>query len=646
MPSSRFRKYFSPTQVLLYALSITVSVAVFFYLKNTISLQDLTTIISQISLKGVGVFVVFSITMSIFRSWRYILLLRIAGYETNKTDMFLITLVRNFFSDIVPARLGTLIYIFLARSRLGVSWGSASASFAYSFIFDICALGVIIVVAALSAAGLSNHPEILISAGLFLAILSGGFLFSLPPILTLSHSFFSKYRLAPSWLLVRLHSPVQALCKELLLIQKSGMLFRILVLSFGVRCCKYLALYVLLLALVVPAGYMPAEFPLSSVFFGLVAAELAASLPVSGIAGFGAYEGAWIFVFQLLGKSEKLSALTSISHHVLTQLYGYSIGALALVILLVSWRSKKKTVSNQIQQHLSKMQFYKYSILLLVLPLFCFWLLLETGINNSANGSAVYQTKEISQSIVSQPPAGKVVYQRPDGIFTVRIGDKNEIQLSNSGTAPRWSPDGTQITYVDGNKIMLMNGNGQNKRQLADTSKGKAACFHPSGRSVLYTNHDKIEMVTISNGDINVLATGNEFFELDISHDGKFLAVTEKSLFGYQVRVINVDSGDHTTMASGCSASMSPNGSLITVNDSSHRKLHIYARQSAEIVGSIDMVDNLKFDNQLWSNTKNWIASKSEGESQNIYLHHVPSSAGFQATFSGQCDRPDFFIFP
>jgi hypothetical protein len=62
---------------------------------------------------------------------------------------------------------------------------------------------------------------------------------------------------------------------------------------------------------------------------------LAASLPVSGIGAFGAYEGAWAAAFELLGFPGHLAKLTAVSHHLFTQVYGYSLGALAFLLLLL-----------------------------------------------------------------------------------------------------------------------------------------------------------------------------------------------------------------------------------------------------------------------------------------------------------------------
>lgn len=261
----------------------------------------------------------------------------------------------------------------------------------------------------MQASGLSHHPELLILAGLLLAACSGAVLLLLPPLLTFSSGLLPKLVFLTVNLNTWLDTGLQALRSELLLLQKSGMLLRILVLSLGVRCCKYLSLYVLLLSLILPLGYLPGDFPLAKVFFGLTAAEMAASLPISGIAGFGAYEGAWSLVFQLLGYPEKLSAPTSISHHLLTQVYGYSLGGTAFLLLLLPRLGNRRQamIAKETQ---GSLMFYLRSMLLFLFPLLCTVFVLMTNPSIQQAHSADTGSLSASPTVPAQPPAGKVVF--------------------------------------------------------------------------------------------------------------------------------------------------------------------------------------------------------------------------------------------
>ncbi|PID74179.1 MAG: hypothetical protein CSB32_02110, partial [Desulfobacterales bacterium] len=83
-----------------------------------------------------------------------------------------------------------------------------------------------------------------------------------------------------------------------------------------------------------------------AVFLGISASEFAASLPISGIASFGVYEGTWSLVFELLGFPGNIAKLTAVSHHLFTQVYGFGLGALALILLVLPVFKKKDSGSS------------------------------------------------------------------------------------------------------------------------------------------------------------------------------------------------------------------------------------------------------------------------------------------------------------
>ena len=115
---------------------------------------------------------------------------------------------------------------------------------------------------------------------------------------------------------------------------------RVLVMSVGIKLGKYLSLYLLLMGI---AGQWPeaaAGLSFHVVLFALVAAEATASLPVSGIAGFGAYEGVMTATLRQAGLSAGQAAMTPFGLHLTTQALDYSLGGLALLYLSLANRRK------------------------------------------------------------------------------------------------------------------------------------------------------------------------------------------------------------------------------------------------------------------------------------------------------------------
>ncbi|MEN8233088.1 MAG: lysylphosphatidylglycerol synthase transmembrane domain-containing protein, partial [Thermodesulfobacteriota bacterium] len=328
-------RYLKDSSHLWYILfSAFISVGFFFYFFSTVSLKEVAAVVRGISGTYVIVFIFFSVAMSLCRTWRYSLVMEASGYRTFTVALFLVTLVRNFFSDLLPARLGTLVYIYLVQNRLGLPFGVAAASFGLSFIFDILSLGFLILLAALVITSDLIPPFMIISGGLILLAASGSVLFGLPALLNITGQFCLKFLPIGKKYRQMLYNGLTDTRRDVETVREQGIFWKIFFLSLGVRCYKYLSLYALLLALVLPLGFTIQSFPLAKVFLGLCSAELAASLPVSGIAGFGAYEGAWTLVFKLFGYPEQIALLTSVSHHLITQIYGYLLGVIALLLLM------------------------------------------------------------------------------------------------------------------------------------------------------------------------------------------------------------------------------------------------------------------------------------------------------------------------
>lgn len=291
-------------------------------------------IISQADRRGIFMFLVMSFSMSFFRTWRYCILLALSGSRPNSIALFLVVLVRNLFSDLLPARAGTLIYIFILNTRLGVALDLATSSFALAFLFDIISLTPILILALIFIDPASGISILTILLGtLILAVLTAIILIKLPKMFDWSARLSKKLPFVGENSRHILYDLFHRSDLDVRKVRDSGLYGRVFTLSILIRLTKYAGLYFLLFALLAPRGYSFSELNITKSFFGFCAPELVASLPISGIAGFGAYEGTWAFVFELLGFPADLAKLTGVSHHLFTQVYGYGLGLLAMLAL-------------------------------------------------------------------------------------------------------------------------------------------------------------------------------------------------------------------------------------------------------------------------------------------------------------------------
>lgn len=635
---------------LVYALfSLVVTAGIFAWLFSHVTPSEVAGLLRNVDPRGVALFLLASFTMSLFRLWRYLVVLRVSGYAPGRLALFLVVLVRNTFSDFLPARLGTLVYIYIVTARLGIPFGAATASFALAFVFDMMALAPLIAWAALSLGG--GPLWALIGFGALLAGVMAAALAMLPRLVGLGSRWLGRLAFLGAARIGRWRDGLAALTADLRKARQAGIYGKVLVLSIMVRVFKYASLYFFLFALVAPLGYGWSSLPPARAFAGLCAAEAAASLPVSGIAGFGAYEGAWALVFRLLLFPAQLAKSTSIAHHLFTQIYGYSLGLAALLLLLLPFRRTAAAARPSPPTRGGALRFAAQCALALASFAALATLLYRTV--PAAAAAPAAGAPYLAPIVPGEAEAaalrelesrmdGWIVYERPQGIFKTRIGTLEPVRLASPGRFPRWSPDGRHVAFLQEDRLMLMQADGSGQQILARVREPRALAFHPSGAAVYFTDGTLIRAVDIESRAVRDVASGFRFRELDVAPDGRLVATIRAR--GVSMMGIDPASGRQWPIATGCSASLAPDGRRVTNNQGNHRTLAIRDFASGALLGSVDAPPGLAFDNQFWSNRDGWLASKSEGAFADIFVHDVEANMAVRVTFCRDADRPDLFV--
>ncbi|MCK5516831.1 MAG: flippase-like domain-containing protein [Desulfobulbaceae bacterium] len=633
-------------------LSLLVSCSVFVYLFSRITFDEITSAVVRVPLNTINLFVFFSLVMSLCRAWRYQLLLQTANINLRFTALFLVTLVRNLFSDLLPARIGTLVYIYIVNKRLNVPLSSATSSFAICFLFDIIAVSLLGVFTSLCYFSDSQTFFLVTGAGLFLLLCTFLVLYFLPWFLVECGKLIGRSRFLRGPRRDNLKKSIDEIGAEVNMTKQSGVYGKVFALSLLLRFFKYVSLYILFIGLISGLGESVKMFPLFKVVTGMIAAELSASLPISGIAGFGAYEGTWAFVFQLLGYSEKLSVVTSVSHHLITQVYGYGLGSLAVLALLLPAMATpgRYQDSKSGKEKVLSFFFVRLSILIVTVSAIMIWFFPEISFardkstderrfKENGKPGAVLSLSEIPQEL-----KGSIVFQRSDGIYVQVVGESKGKRIIEGGSYPRWSNDGKQIVFLKGNKVMIARFDGKRVKEVAVSKKPQAVCFYPDGEHILYIDGKSIMIANTRKFHVVKFLEGYNFKELDISDDGKKVAATVKNITGYSVKLFDLENSKVRTVARGCSATLSPDGRLVTSNESGHKTLRIFDSGSLKLTGRIHAPKHDLFDNQKWSNDSDWLVSTSEKKGNNIFIHKVSSDTAYQITVDGDCDRGDLFI--
>ncbi len=253
--------------------------------------------------------------------------------------MFLVTLVRNLFSDLLPARVGTLIYIAILKARFGFPVEIGTATYAVAFVLDLVVMVPLMCVGigVVGADRLGITPAALFGAATVFFVLTIIVLLYLAPILSWAGRFLA--RVLRSWKrALTLKGKLELTAQQVRIIYSTNAFWKAAILSFLIRALKYGCIAFLVFAIlnpVDPEKYTMRNIGYWPVFVGASLAELSASTPLSGLAGFGAYEGVWTAAFYILGYPKNIAALSGISAHVITQVFGYTLGAIAIVVLMV-----------------------------------------------------------------------------------------------------------------------------------------------------------------------------------------------------------------------------------------------------------------------------------------------------------------------
>jgi uncharacterized membrane protein YbhN (UPF0104 family) len=242
-----------------------------------------------------------------------------------------ITLVRNLLVDLLPARLGELSYVYLVTTRGRRPAEEGVATMALAFLLDLVALGPLVLAALLVVGGDGRVPGWMAwTIGGALAVAGSGAVLAAGPVAgALGDRLVAWRGTKASAIAARLRRLGESFDNA----RRERRLGPALALSFVVRACKYGSAYCLVLSLLIPLGYSAAELGILKIFLGSVAAEVAASLPIHGLAGFGTYEAAWSLALGELGYPREHAAISGLLAHAITQGLEYVCGGAALLWL-------------------------------------------------------------------------------------------------------------------------------------------------------------------------------------------------------------------------------------------------------------------------------------------------------------------------
>ena len=311
-------------------ISLVVTAGIFGYLLSQIDTNELIDTARSMTPRYLWTFVALLLSGSLARAVRFWLLLD-RGPALHLLTA--IVMARNLFVDLLPARLGELSYVYLLTKRAQRPAEDGLASLLLAVLFDLVALAPLLLLAVLvvGADGTISVPTLTVAA-LGLGALAFVAMRVAAPI-----GAWVAGRLGPTgtagWR-GQVAGLVRKTVAALRHVERRVIFGRVLAVSMVVRLCKFGSYYFIVLAIMGPLGYTIEELGFFRVFLGVVGAELAAALPIHGIAGFGTFEAAWALSFSQLGFSREHAILSGILAHAVSQVVEYGLGICALLYLM------------------------------------------------------------------------------------------------------------------------------------------------------------------------------------------------------------------------------------------------------------------------------------------------------------------------
>jgi uncharacterized membrane protein YbhN (UPF0104 family) len=315
--------------------SVAITAALCFVLLRKVDVHELADWLVRVDPRYYAGYVALSMAGLLARSLRYH---RLLGRSVGFVPLTLVTATRNFLVDLLPARVGSLSYVYLLTRRFGAPLDPVLSSFVLSFFYDMLAMTLLLGVALVLELGRFEASAALSAVTMIFAILVVAVLARLAAILRFAAARLRAH--GRRWAR-NVESRLDDVAREVERSGGAGQTVVLTALSVLIRLLKFAAYWSLLLGVVRQHGLTAAELPFWKVFLAIAGAELSATLPVHGIAGFGTYETAWALGFAQLGLSSRVAILSGFATHLLSQLYDYSVGLVALAIAL-AWSRRAR----------------------------------------------------------------------------------------------------------------------------------------------------------------------------------------------------------------------------------------------------------------------------------------------------------------
>ncbi len=462
-----------------------------------------TKVIDTISQSSLSLFLLFTATALIgvwFRALRYRILIQASGEAPENIpgmkSMVLITAVRGMVVDLLPARLGELIYVALLKKFCKTSIPAGLSSLLFAMLLDIAVLAPITILLGILIGFPNTAPLKVAILAMFVVVV---FYFGIRFILPWFISTLNKFSFRDNSIFSRLVQVINQLNDAIQTTLHGGVFLKVIGLTIIVRGLKYIGLLILFQSVV--GGNFPILETLSSikVLAAMIASEMTAALPIPTLMSFGAWEVGGMTFMALFGAPPQDALLALLAIHIETQAVDYGIGLTALFLLFTRVSDSPGISSRKFRSALIPAVFTVVAVISAVASWAWFddsagkqieiaqantmpvndrpqWLRDINGFivwASNRNGFHDIMMMNLSDQTIRQltfhpntethprisPDGKKVAFirsiaqwqswrdQRPWNVWVLDLETGREKQVVSSGTAPTWSDDGSRLYF-------------------------------------------------------------------------------------------------------------------------------------------------------------------------------------------------------
>ncbi len=639
---------------------------------SAITSSSLVLFLVYVALGLVGIWV---------RAIRYRVLIIASGEKPENIPstrtMLLVTAVRGMVVDLLPARLGELIYVALLKRISGTTISSGLSSLIFAMALDIAVLAPVTILLSILIGFPNATPvKVALVALVVVALFYIGFRYILPALTALAHR--------RGWTDGGVTGKVFELANHLNdateATIKAGILLRVLVLTIIVRSLKYIGLLVLFHS--VSSASFPELALLADieVLAAMIASEMSAALPIPTLMSFGAWEIGGMTFLALFGAMPGDSLMTLLAVHILTQSVDYGVGLAALLLVFMQQRDHPASFKGARLPRLP-MAFAIGCCLLAVIA----WYQFDQAKNQIELVPAGPGIAFEQRPAWLQQARGFIVWSSNSmgnhNIMLMQLDDLSVRPLTvhpHTETHPRISPDGSRVAFSRSHRIWqswrnqkpwdiwIVDIHSGKETRIAEfgtapswSADGNELYFNRYGSEIWSYNFSSKQETKLYQSGIAGLPDA-ELFWPSVDKKGT-LAVSYKDK-GRPTNIIADARGNITVVARGCMLTWSPDNEFAmfvsnTEGGKQKNQLNRFHRSTGKISRWLDLPGNLSHEYfpRLSQSQQYLVFAASDGahepdiEDYEIFIWKTdtPENEAQRLTFNrGNDSWPDIFVPP